>query len=88
MMEQGLLTEVTGLLPYRHLNALNTVGYKEIFEYLDGTTDLPAAISMIKQNTRHFAKRQLTWFNKDKGLNWFQPDQVDAILSFIQQTAI
>lgn len=76
MMAQGLVDEVKSLFAYRHLNALNTVGYSEIFDYLDGKTDLPRAIELIKQNTRHFAKRQLTWFNKDKEINWVEPGKV------------
>lgn len=83
MIKQGLLAEVISLLPYRGLNALNTVGYKEIFEYLDGKTDLDAAIAMIKQNTRRFAKRQLTWFNKDKTITWFEPSQFTAIVDHV-----
>lgn len=74
MVKQGLVEEVQSLLPYRHLNALNTVGYSEIFDYLDGKTDLPSAIERIKQNTRRFAKRQMTWFNKDKEIHWIAPD--------------
>ena len=84
MVKQGLLAEVKSLLPYRDYNALKTVGYKEIFDYLDGTTDLDTAIAAIKQNTRRFAKRQLTWFNKDKGFAWFEPTQFDAIVKHIQ----
>jgi len=72
MVENGLVDEVKSLLPYRHLNALNTVGYSEIFDYLDGKTDLNRAIELIKQNTRHFAKRQMTWFNKDKEMIWVE----------------
>jgi tRNA dimethylallyltransferase len=86
MIKQGLLDEVKSLLPYRGLNALNTVGYKEIFEHLDGKTDLHTAIAMIKQNTRRFAKRQLTWFNKDKGITWFEPSQIDEIVNLIERT--
>ena len=71
MVEQGLIEEVRSLLPYRHLNALNTVGYSELFDYFDGKTDLQTAIELIKQNTRRFAKRQLTWFRKDKEIKWF-----------------
>lgn len=71
MMEQGLLNEVRALLPFQHLNALNTVGYKELFKYLDGEWTLEFAISEIKKNTRRFAKRQLTWFKKDQGILWF-----------------
>jgi len=70
MVEQGLVEEVKSLLPYRHLNALNTVGYSELFDYFDGKTDLQTAISLIKQNTRRFAKRQMTWFGKDKEIVW------------------
>ena len=70
MVKQGLVEEVQSLLPYRHLNALNTVGYSEIFDYFDGKTDLTTAVAMIKQNTRRFAKRQLTWFTRDKQFEW------------------
>jgi tRNA dimethylallyltransferase len=70
MVEQGLVNEAKQLLPYRHVNALNTVGYSELFDYFDGKTDLNRAIELIKQNTRHFAKRQMTWFNKDKEIIW------------------
>jgi tRNA dimethylallyltransferase len=70
MVKQGLVEEVRSLLPYRHLNALNTVGYSELFDYFDGKTDLISAIELIKQNTRRFAKRQLTWFRKDKEIGW------------------
>jgi tRNA dimethylallyltransferase len=76
MIADGLVDEVRSLLPYRHLNALQTVGYTEIFDYLDGKTDLPAAISLVKQNTRRFAKRQMTWFNKDKEISWMEPGKV------------
>ncbi|MEO6520479.1 MAG: tRNA (adenosine(37)-N6)-dimethylallyltransferase MiaA [Mucilaginibacter sp.] len=85
MIEQGLVAEVKSLLPYRDYNALNTVGYKEIFDYLDGTTDLDTAIALIKQNTRRFAKRQLTWFNKDKNFAWFEPSQLDGIIDAIDK---
>jgi tRNA dimethylallyltransferase len=75
MVADGLIEEVESLLPYRHLNALNTVGYSEIFDFFDGNTDLPTAISMIKQNTRRFAKRQMTWFRKDEGIVWVDAQQ-------------
>jgi len=81
MVEQGLVEEVRSLLPYRHLNALNTVGYSELFDYLDGKTDLEIAIELIKQNTRHFAKRQLTWFGKDKEFIWLEPGDLGEIIS-------
>ncbi|MBE7174236.1 MAG: tRNA (adenosine(37)-N6)-dimethylallyltransferase MiaA [Williamsia sp.] len=83
MIREGLLEEVKSLLPYQNLNALQTVGYKELFDFLNGKTDLPRAIDLIKQNTRHYAKRQMTWFKKDKETTWFAPQNLEAILSFI-----
>ena len=71
MMAEGLLNEVKNLVSFHHLNALNTVGYKELFQYLNGEWDLDFAISEIKKNTRRFAKRQLTWFRKDDSILWF-----------------
>lgn len=71
MMETGLLDEVKQLADKKHLNALNTVGYKELFNYLDGTWSLDFAVSEIKKNSRRFAKRQLTWFKKDPHIMWF-----------------
>lgn len=70
MMGQGLLEEVKGLLPFRENNALQTVGYRELFQYLDGTLTLDEAVEEIKKNTRHYAKRQMTWFMKDPEVNW------------------
>jgi len=87
MVEQGLVEEVRSLLPYRQLNALNTVGYSELFDYFDGKTDLETAISLIKQNTRNFAKRQLTWFRKDKEMHWVAPGNINEIASVIEQQA-
>jgi tRNA dimethylallyltransferase len=75
MIEDGLLEEVKLLAPYRQLNALNTVGYSEIFDYLGGKITLERAIDQIKQNTRRFAKRQLTWFRKDKDFQWFEVNE-------------
>jgi len=74
MIDQDLIEEARSLLPYRHLNALNTVGYSELFDHFEGKTDLDTAIELIKQNTRRFAKRQLTWFRKDKEIKWFMAD--------------
>jgi tRNA dimethylallyltransferase len=79
MIDQGLIEEARSLLPYRHLNALNTVGYSELFDYFDGNTDLNTGIELIKQNTRRFAKRQLTWFRKDKEIKWLSADDPDLI---------
>lgn len=83
MMEEGLLDEVKSLYEFRNLNSLQTVGYKELFDYLGEKTDLEFAISEIKKNTRRFAKRQLTWYRKDDKINWFSPNQKERILEFI-----
>ncbi|WP_299586229.1 tRNA (adenosine(37)-N6)-dimethylallyltransferase MiaA [Mucilaginibacter sp.] len=86
MVKQGLIDEVKSLLPYRYLNALNTVGYSELFDYFDGKTDLDTAIELIKQNTRRFAKRQITWFRKDKEINWLEANDenlVDKIIALV-----
>ncbi len=90
MVKQGLVQEVQSLLPYRYLNALNTVGYSEIFDYFDGKTSLDEALLLIKQNTRRFAKRQLTWFRKDKDFIWFDagaPNVVDQMVKTIETPA-
>lgn len=76
MIEAGLVDEVKSLIPYRHLNALQTVGYKEIFDYLDKKISLAEAIEQIKTNTRQYAKRQLTWFKKDKEFHWLKPSEL------------
>lgn len=74
MIEQGLIEEVKGLIEYRDLQALNSVGYKEVFEYLDGKTTFEEAVEAIKINTRRYAKRQMTWFCKDKEIQWFNAE--------------
>lgn len=84
MFEEGLMEEAKKFYPHRNLNSLNTVGYKELFEYFDGNWDLDFAKNMIKQNSRRYAKKQLTWFNRDKDINWFRPDQQEEILSFLK----
>ncbi|MFD2873876.1 tRNA (adenosine(37)-N6)-dimethylallyltransferase MiaA [Mucilaginibacter ximonensis] len=76
MIEQGLVAEARSLVFHRHLNALNTVGYSELFDHFDGNISLEKAIDQIKQNTRHFAKRQLTWFRKDKEIHWLRPEDI------------
>lgn len=73
MVKDGLLEEVRSLIPYRSHNALQTVGYKELFAHLDGDTSLEEAINHIKTNTRHYAKRQMTWFKKDEQIEWMSP---------------
>lgn len=85
MMQHGLLEEVKELLPYRHLNALQTVGYREFYDYLDGKTDLPRAVELLKQNTRHYAKRQLTWFKRDAAMHWFNPKDVEGVTALITE---
>jgi len=85
MMAAGQLEEVKSLIPYRAYNALNTVGYSELFDYLDGKMELTIAVNMIKQNTRRFAKRQLTWFRRDEDMVWFEPNQLDQILKYLQK---
>lgn len=84
MMAHGLLDEARQLLPHRHLNALNTVGYKEMFAYLDGTWTLPEAVERMKGNTRRYARKQLTWFKKDTQVKWFSTDDKDNIIKYIQ----
>ncbi|MDA9261990.1 tRNA (adenosine(37)-N6)-dimethylallyltransferase MiaA [Flavobacteriales bacterium] len=86
MVENGLVEEVKALLPKRELNALNTVGYKELFSHFDEETTLEFAIEKIKQNTRNFAKRQLTWFKKDKETKWFDIDEMDKISDYISNS--
>ncbi len=84
MIEEGLINEAEPLFPYRHLNSLNTVGYKELYQYMEGNCTLDFAIEKIKQDSRNYAKRQFTWFNADKEIHWFHPDESEKILDFIQ----
>ncbi len=85
MLEAGLEEEARAVYPQRHLNSLNTVGYKELFRYFDGEWSREEAIRMIKQDSRHYAKRQLTWFNRDAEIHWFNPAQttVEQILQIL-----
>lgn len=80
MIKDGLLEEVNNLLPYQQLNALQTVGYKEIFEHLESKCSLSQAVEELKKNTRHYAKRQMTWFKKDEEIKWFSPLSFDEIV--------
>ena len=80
MMEQGLLEEAKALYPKRHLNALNTVGYKELFTYFDGQCTLEEAVEQIKIHTRQYAKRQMTWLRKDSGYRWITPDEEQSLV--------
>ena len=86
MMEQGLLHEAESLYDQRQLNALNTVGYKEMFDYIDGRWSLDEAVERMKGNTRRYARKQLTWFKRDEEVRWFHPDQIDEILNYIEVT--
>lgn len=83
MMAEGLLAEAEGLYPQRHLNALNTVGYKEMFDYMDGRWSLDEAVERMKGNTRRYARKQLTWFRRDPEVHWFHPHQKQEILNYI-----
>lgn len=83
MLEQGLLEEAKTLYPYKSHNALQTVGYKEIFDFLDGSYDWEEAVRLLKRNSRRYAKRQLTWFHKSPDYTWFHPDQWEEIMEYI-----
>jgi len=85
MMKQGLLEEVENLYEFRNTYALQTVGYKEIFDFMDSTHTLEEAIELIKRNSRRYAKRQLTWFNRDIETKWFGNNESDAILTYIKE---
>lgn len=85
MMEQGLLKEAEEMLPYRQANALNTVGYKELFSYFDGIWELNEAVERIKGNTRRYARKQLTWFKRDQQMKWFHPDEQEQIMKYISE---
>ena len=85
MMEKGLLEEAEELYPYRHLTQLNTVGYKELFEHFDGKLSLDEAVEQIKNHSRAYARRQITWFNKDKSVQWFKPDETGHIIDHIRK---
>ncbi len=85
MMEDGLLNEVKSLISKRNTNALNTVGYKELFDYLDGRWSLDEAVERIKGNTRRYARKQLTWYKRDADMRWFHPDNIEEILNYLTQ---
>ena len=83
MLDEGLLKEVERLLPHRHLNALQTVGYREFFDYFDGKCSLEESVELLKRNSRRYAKRQMTWFRRDESIAWFAPDKVEEIIKYI-----
>jgi tRNA dimethylallyltransferase len=83
MIVNGLFDEAERLFPMRSLNALQTVGYQEIFGFLEGRYDREEAIRLLKRNTRRYAKRQMTWFRKDKEIKWFLPTELERIISYV-----
>ena len=85
MMADGLLDEARRVYPFRELNSLNTVGYKELFQYFDGNWTLDEAVEKIKRNSRVYARKQMTWFKRDAEISWFHPSQEAEIRAFIQQ---
>lgn len=85
MIDDGLVDEARRVLPFRSCNALNTVGYKEIFAYFDGEMTLEQAIEKIRRNTRVYSKKQMTWFKKDERIHWFHPDNINEIKEFVKQ---
>ena len=84
MIEDGLEEEARKVYPYRALNSLNTVGYKEMFKYLDGEWTLPFAIEKIQQNSRIYSRKQMTWFKRDEEIRWFHPEQETEILAYLR----
>jgi len=85
MMANSLLHEAEQFYQFKHLNTLNTVGYKELYEYLDGNWSLDFAVNMIKQDSRRYAKRQMTWFNRDKEIRWFHPEDEAGIMEYVEE---
>lgn len=88
MIAEGLVDEARELYPQRGLTALNTVGYNEMFKYLDGEMTLPVAIERMKKNTRVYAKKQLTWYKRDEEMTWFGPDDFDSIVEYIKSKSV
>jgi tRNA dimethylallyltransferase len=86
MMNAGLLEEARSVYPYRSLNSLNTVGYKELFMYFDNDCTLEEAVDLIQRNTRKYARKQLTWFRRDQQIKWFEPNQLEEIIEYIDLT--
>ena len=84
MVEEGLVEEARAMYPKRHLNALQTVGYREVFDYFDGKCSLEEAIELVKRNSRRYAKRQMTWFRRDDEFRWFAPSDINDIIAFIE----
>lgn len=87
MMDNGLLDEVRNLYPYKDCNALNTVGYKELFNVLEEKWPLEMAVERIKKNTRVYAKKQMTWYHHDETIHWFHPQEIESIIRFVEERA-
>lgn len=85
MLREGLVEEARALYPYRNLKSLQTVGYKELFDYFDGMSSLDEAVELIKRNSRRYAKRQMTWFGRDERIRWFAPENIGGIISYIEE---
>ena len=88
MVEEGFLAEAERVLPFRELNALNTVGYKEIFRYFDGDWALDMALDRMRKNTRVFAKKQMTWLNKDTSVLWYDANDTKGVMRLIEETML
>ncbi len=88
MIDEGLEAEARAVYPLRHLNSLQTVGYREMFDYFDGTTTREEAIELIKRNSRRYAKRQMTWFRRDSEIRWFAPEEFDLMVDFLEKAII
>ena len=88
MIDDGMIEEAQCVYPKRMLNSLNTVGYKELFEYLDGLTTLEEAIFKIQSNTRRYARKQLTWYKRDAEMTWFSPDNIEEILNYLSTISL
>ncbi len=84
MVKNGFIAEARRVFPFKHLNSLNTVGFKEIFQYINGEWELPFALDRMRKNTRVYAKKQMTWFQRDADIHWFHPDDKEAILEFVK----
>lgn len=85
MVEAGFIEEARRVFPYRHCNSLNTVGYKEMFRYIDGEWELDFALDRIRKNTRVYAKKQMTWLAKNPDIRWFHPDEMNAVLQYVDE---
>lgn len=87
MMAQGLEAEARSVYPLRGLSSLQTVGYRELFDYFEGLITREEAVGLIKRNSRRYAKRQLTWFRRDEGIRWFHPDATEEVIAHIDASA-